>query len=398
MQTKVVKAGNADAPVTIAVEGRADPQAVVDALILRHGTNLPNWADWPDKLREAGLDPADVTIGMIRKAEVNFRKSLRTALDKPPREEIVWERPVKEETAVSVWHSWWTSCRRFRVTRTATKLSEGESGYHVSFVKGTQHPNGEAAVAKAEKWHRTLEGAFVAAEELYCKQLETIHVKSNKKQRLNEAAKEGLASFPSENQNQGEEEAMHITEELARRTLEAAGLQGATDPELFSTNKMLKRFNQLPDVEGLQEPSGGEELEAWKRAVSKLAKGGEFTFDLKVKEVPSGKGASNGKAPAGTKAGKKKGKEDATPKAAKVRKERNPNDPKRAERDKDAFGSYVNSAEAKVNAVLTKDPKSFGEIVKETGLSRGQVRYKHLERLVKEKHVVKTKEGWALKK
>lgn len=65
----------------------------------------------------------------------------------------------------------------------------------------------------------------------------------------------------------------------------------------------------------------------------------------------------------------------------------------------DSLGSLVGSHNAKVNAVLSfTQYKGFKQIVEETGLTRGQVRYAHLDGLVKQGLAEKTKEGWKLKK
>lgn len=50
-----------------------------------------------------------------------------------------------------------------------------------------------------------------------------------------------------------------------------------------------------------------------------------------------------------------------------------------------------------VRKALGKRPLSFKEICDKTGLRRGQVRYSFLDQLVKDKIVVKTNDGWALK-
>lgn len=63
----------------------------------------------------------------------------------------------------------------------------------------------------------------------------------------------------------------------------------------------------------------------------------------------------------------------------------------------DEFGSPLGSNEAKVNAVMNGVVKSFKEIVAETGLTRGQVRYSHLDRMVAEGWFERTPKGWRLK-
>ncbi len=102
------------------------------------------------------------------------------------------------------------------------------------------------------------------------------------------------------------------------------------------------------------------------------------------------KAVSNGEQAKTMEEPKKRGR----PKKGEVREKKT----KSEDRETDKFGSYVGSSNAKVNSVLTKKPKTFAQICEETGLSRGQVRYKHLEALVEEGLLVKDGATWALKK
>ncbi len=63
----------------------------------------------------------------------------------------------------------------------------------------------------------------------------------------------------------------------------------------------------------------------------------------------------------------------------------------------DKFGCAEGSSSAAVNAVLTTEPKSKSQIVKDSGLSEKQVRYSHLNWLVEQGFAVKIGNGWALK-
>lgn len=53
-----------------------EKQAEVNDLIYRHGSNVPNWANWPTLLQERGLVPADVTPGMLSRAERWLREEM----------------------------------------------------------------------------------------------------------------------------------------------------------------------------------------------------------------------------------------------------------------------------------------------------------------------------------
>ncbi len=64
--------------------------------------------------------------------------------------------------------------------------------------------------------------------------------------------------------------------------------------------------------------------------------------------------------------------------------------------DRDRFGSRLGSNKAKANAVLTTEPKAMAQIVQEAGLPATM--YNHLNRLASKGLVVKTKEGYRLRR
>jgi len=113
-----------------------------------------------------------------------------------------------------------------------------------------------------------------------------------------------------------------------------------------------------------------------KRLVESLRKAVADGKEIKVvageKASANGKHASNGKT-----------KDKAEKPPAKVKKEK-------VERTGPSSNEMVLKA-------LGKKPMTFVQIVEKTGLSRSQVRYAYLDKLVKEKTAVKTDEGWALK-
>lgn len=59
---------------------------------------------------------------------------------------------------------------------------------------------------------------------------------------------------------------------------------------------------------------------------------------------------------------------------------------------KDAFGSLLGTNRAKINACLTKTPKTMAELLKETGLK--VTYYQHLKQLAAAKLVKKTDKGY----
>jgi hypothetical protein len=51
-------------------------QNEVNDLVYRHGSNVPNWSNWPALLTERGMVPGDVTPGMLGRAEHHLRQEL----------------------------------------------------------------------------------------------------------------------------------------------------------------------------------------------------------------------------------------------------------------------------------------------------------------------------------
>jgi hypothetical protein len=71
--------------------------------------------------------------------------------------------------------------------------------------------------------------------------------------------------------------------------------------------------------------------------------------------------------------------------------------PEKQSEAKDKFGSIVGSSNAIVNALLTTTAKSHKQLVEESGLTKKQVRFTHLNKLVAEKKILKSEDGYRLK-
>ncbi len=280
-------------------------------------------------LAEVGLSPEDVTKGMLKKAAVAFRANVVEGT-KAEVAELTWREPVRETNDLSTWDIWMTECLRYRVVRSISSLSEGESYFCVSFIKGSQQPNAEAKLATLShrdkkmgtdtpKRFRVLEAAVLAAEELYKNQTGADRVRSNKREIIELAEKHGLNVLPSQTQPSGQEEdhdMYKIEESVARRVLTNSGLAEAASAETMSRGKLLKRINGLTDIEGIKEPESAEDLEVFKKICGNVARGSEIQIvsDGHVESNGEAKKNGNGKASSGK-------KKDAKPKAAKARKE-----------------------------------------------------------------------------
>jgi len=62
----------------------------------------------------------------------------------------------------------------------------------------------------------------------------------------------------------------------------------------------------------------------------------------------------------------------------------------------DAFGSRLGSNNAKINKCLSKKPKKMSQLIKEANLSGTY--YEHAKSLIEKKFIIKSKEGYSLKK
>lgn len=73
-------------------------------------------------------------------------------------EELIFGlRPARERTDVSVWHVWWTKCKRYRVVRSESTCSEGDSFFAASFGLmepiGTDYRSLRQAIEAVAAWH-----------------------------------------------------------------------------------------------------------------------------------------------------------------------------------------------------------------------------------------------------
>lgn len=93
------------------------------------------------------------------------------------------------------------------------------------------------------------------------------------------------------------------------------------------------------------------------------------------------------------KAAKKEKKEKKAPKAEKAKKAAKP---KKAPKEKDAFGNYADSDIAKLNACITKTPKSMQQLIKEAGLKGAY--YNHINDLITKGFVKKVEKNYILAK
>lgn len=180
-----------------------------------------------------------------------------------------------------------------------------------------------------------------------------------------------------------EEGVMNVKEKAARNLLVAMGYAEATDKKKWPKERLQKELN---DPKSLMEDAKeviGRDLEMLDMICKALDGGG------KVKVI-------SGAAPASGKAGRAN-KDKANPKQvngrAKGSKAKSNKDD--AQQGTDKYGSRLGSNRAKVNACLSKKPKTPDQLAEEAGLPNAYFR-KHLKSLVERKMVVVTDDGYRL--
>lgn len=165
-------------------------QEVLDQLFWRHGCNLPEWSQYPDILKEAGLDPATITPEMqelsagrlIGMANAKLSQN-GSAHDEP----LEWlgprEKKLKDGTP---YHQWRTTCDQCRVARLG--LSDGGARFVVEVENGTP---GEHEILASDL--KSLHRAISSAEAYYGSKHGLKRVESNSYDVIGRSAEMGLA-------------------------------------------------------------------------------------------------------------------------------------------------------------------------------------------------------------
>lgn len=179
-------------------------------------------------------------------------------------------------------------------------------------------------------------------------------------------------------------ESIRVREIDARQLLVAEGYKMAYDPEKWTNKKIAKYMNSVVKLANpaVAEPSDPNQLALLRRCLKAIQDGKQVEVQFKEAD---GKAEANGQTKAeGKPKKKKKEKKEKEMKAG--------NEPV----SRDDFGSRTGSEQAQINAALTKKPKMMKQIVEEASLV-GKTFYDHLNRLVSQKKIKKTNEGFCLK-
>jgi hypothetical protein len=120
-----------------------DPQKVLDSLVLQHGANFSQWADYPEILKKANLQPDKITPDMLR---LSAHRAKRSKGDSPPttKQEEPTHTPrgttnnsiltfptehveAENKWGISKYQEWISECGRYKASR-VTGTSSGDEG------------------------------------------------------------------------------------------------------------------------------------------------------------------------------------------------------------------------------------------------------------------------------
>ncbi len=299
--------------------------------------------------------------------------------------ELIWTGPFEEKVGAGHMHMWHSQCGRYRV-----HMGRAPKGDAPQFTASYQtKPNHWWSTKSAlegpgyPKRYTSLSAAFDAIVSFHQETTSEVVDRSNAHKMVDEAQESGLLSKipePIEDPEEEDVEMADMESEVAEGTetltvdyneavamLAECGFHNAQNYK----KDMAKKLTAIT-MEDYKEGELTPENETSKALLQKV-------FDANrdgVKIIVTGYDAKADKKPA----------KKAEAKAEKA-------DKKPAKKAESSGRGGDNNA--KVKACLTKTPKSFATIVKDTGLTRGQVRYTYLDQLVSEGYAVKTKEGWA---
>lgn len=149
------------------------------------------------KIARAGKKEAQTTQVASKRAEVEVAQ--------PPAQQtplfgLRWLSPVKEEVGVSIWHNWWSECKRLRVTRSVSAHWPGH--YAVSYREPI---SGRLEVLREEngtdtKTFSSLNDALLAARAFHVGilQIEDDDLPDNHLEIVKEAEQLGLDVLPTQ--------------------------------------------------------------------------------------------------------------------------------------------------------------------------------------------------------
>jgi hypothetical protein len=308
-RTKAKKAGNASEPLSRTARSKAvDVQEAVNKLVLRHGRNVHEWADWPDLLAKEGVDPAAVTDRILQLARDAAVLAEFVGPDETEAENLrtpdgfIWSlEPIYEEWAASSVYFWPSECGRYRLCRITD--NDGRSVYYGAEVRVLDRWDaiGHSPLGPGyPKKHDSLEAAAKAALKYHCDKFHLEGCPTNADELLASvrALVESLEGPPEPAQPDDEGEMMatktraakaetlKVPELAARKLLTALGSEGAAEQDggkyVWSRSKLLTSLKALPSDRAECDPVSGADAELLDRIEAALKGGGQ------VEVVPEG--------------------------------------------------------------------------------------------------------------
>jgi len=327
----------------------------VDELVYQKGSNVLNWPNADEILASVGLKREEVTERMIEAADRRVAEDFRNR--------------IKEDNKKS-----------------------GALQTHIL---------GDLEHDPAEKMN-SLNGRWVSPEEAERRYQEHLR---RKEEPSSCRVDEEVDTIPMRHVHNGrvvffpKGDEMNLTKTKAVEIWVALGVKG--DPKKWTGGTFNKYWNGLKDTPAAEIASkiDSEELITLIEDVQKALKDGRTVTVVDDEGAPLVQTA--------TSQPKKEKNMSGTTKNAKASKDGKASSAKKAppgkvrataDGPKDKYGSVVGTNNALVNKALGRSPLTFGQIVEKTGLTRGQVRYSHLDNLVKQGFANKVDKGWVLAK
>jgi hypothetical protein len=359
---------------------RAAAWAALNDLVWKRGSNFLEHADADAWLAEHGLSRTDCTPKALAAADKAARHRLESLLQ--------WEPPLVEdwENGQATHHIWRTRDRRYRIARSDNPAnpcfmsfaSIDKPGSSETLIAGGLRSL-RAALEAVEAWHKNItkreDIETNAAEMLGAAEIDGLHVRP----RVNTITTSPVTTTANEEEvpmaaATATAETLYVSEKEARELLVAMGKADKTTP----ISRLAKKFERIEKtLDGANEVEGDQKA-LLKRIMAARADGN----DVVVGEKPAAKPSSK---KGGAKAAAKPSANGKSTKASSNGDGR------------DSYGSRLGSDCAKVNALLSDEPQTEGDLRKKVGV-RSSVEY-HLDKLVR-LGILKWKEGqgYSLKK
>ena len=304
---------------------RKQTRVAIVEMVATHGTNVTNWSTYEEVLREYGLQPADVTAELLAEATEQVRKRI-TQTFAPPKH---WGWPVRLECL--------------------------PIGSHFETPRGALH------------------GVVLDSNSCECKIVLSVDGKTEEK-RWSPATEVVPVMAGSDNVRDEtvspipERCNMQVEEQSLRKLMRALGKpEHKWTPARLLTKLGKDRFAEI--LKDCKEPVEQGDLDLLRSISDALSEGETIEFKMDA-EVES---SNNDHATKETKVKSEKGKKAKAAKAVDSKKQ--------SDAGRDKYGARLGSDCARINAILSKKPRTEPDLRREAG-AHSSVEY-HLDKLVR---------------